>query len=245
VTDGPAVRPYQRCCVKVQILVSHGLMRRVAPRSSARHVASLMALFSLLDVNLSFGGPAILENVNFQVDPGERLCLLGRNGAGKSTLMRVIAGEMKPDIGAVFPPAGRALHSARTRGAGATRQRARPRLVGTCARRTTTRKIGSAKSRVENLIERLQLRPNAKFADLSGGLKRRTLLARALAGQPDLLLLDEPTNHLDLESILWLEEFLVSEKITLFFRDARSHLSAQARHAHRRTRPRPPRELGL
>jgi len=175
-----------------------------------------MALFSLLDVHLSFGGPAVLENVNFQVDPGERVCLLGRNGAGKSTLMRVIAGEMKPDTGAVF----------RQPGALFTRlEQEVPELEGTVHDLVWSglrpprdhEEDWEREVRVENLIERLQLRPNAKFSALSGGLKRRTLLARALAGQPDLLLLDEPTNHLDLESILWLEEFLVSEKITLFF----------------------------
>src|SRR3954471_21346206 len=67
---------------------------------------SNLALLTLNDINLSFGGPAILEKVNFQVDPGERVCLVGRNGAGKSTLMRVIAGETKPDSGDVFRPAG-------------------------------------------------------------------------------------------------------------------------------------------
>jgi ATP-binding cassette subfamily F protein uup len=61
-----------------------------------------MSLFSLLDVSLSFGGPYIVEKANFQVDPGERVCLLGRNGAGKSTLMKIIAGETKPDSGQVF-----------------------------------------------------------------------------------------------------------------------------------------------
>ena len=63
------------------------------------------ALLTLLDVTLHFGGPAILEKVNFQVDPGERICLIGRNGAGKSTLMKVIVGEMNPDTGDVFRPA--------------------------------------------------------------------------------------------------------------------------------------------
>src|SRR5579884_427235 len=78
----------------------------VACGGRAVHVGPLMSLFSLLDVNLCFGGPAILDKVNFQVDRGERVCLLGRNGAGKSTLMRVIAGEMKPDTGDVFRQPG-------------------------------------------------------------------------------------------------------------------------------------------
>ncbi|HUG10627.1 MAG TPA: ATP-binding cassette domain-containing protein, partial [Opitutaceae bacterium] len=69
-----------------------------------------MALLNLLDVSLSFGGPAVLENINFQIEPGERVCLLGRNGAGKSTLMKVIVGEMKPDLGNVYRPAN-ALYS--------------------------------------------------------------------------------------------------------------------------------------
>ena len=60
-----------------------------------------MALFNLNDLSHAFGGAPVLDHVNFQVDPGERVCLVGRNGAGKSTLMRIIAGEMAPDSGAV------------------------------------------------------------------------------------------------------------------------------------------------
>lgn len=71
--------------------------------------------------------------------------------------------------------------------------------------------------RVESTLSRLQLDPELAFATLSGGLKRRALLARALVCEPDLLLLDEPTNHLDLDAIRWLEDFLLNSSIALLF----------------------------
>ncbi|RXK55154.1 ATP-binding cassette domain-containing protein [Oleiharenicola lentus] len=176
------------------------------------------ALLTLLDVTLHFGGPAILEKVNFQVDPGERICLIGRNGAGKSTLMKVIVGEMKPDTGDVFRPAN-AVYRRLT-------QEVPTDLTGSVHDIVTSglrpnddhhEEDWERDVRVEDLITATGLKPDQEFSALSGGLKRRALLARALAGQPDLLLLDEPTNHLDLESILWLEEFLLEKKPTLLF----------------------------
>jgi ATP-binding cassette subfamily F protein uup len=176
-----------------------------------------MSLFSLLDVNLCFGGPAILDKVNFQVDPGERVCLLGRNGAGKSTLMRVIAGEMKPDTGDVFRQPG-SVFTRLSQEIPADMNGTVIDIIASGLRPPTEHEEDWERDvRVDTLVEHLQLTPGTEFEELSGGLKRRTLLGRALAGQPDLLLLDEPTNHLDLESILWLEEFLLTEKITLFF----------------------------
>jgi ATP-binding cassette subfamily F protein uup len=176
-----------------------------------------MALLSLLDISLSFGGPAILKNVNLQIDPGERVCLVGRNGAGKSTLMRIISGEMEPDTGDVFRPAG-ALYTRLNQEVPTDVHGPVHDLVAAGLRQTGHHEEDWERDvRIENLLDRLQLDPQAEFSTLSGGLKRRVLLAQALAGQPDLLLLDEPTNHLDIESILWLEEFLLQSKLSLFF----------------------------
>jgi ATP-binding cassette subfamily F protein uup len=177
-----------------------------------------MALFSLLDLSHAFGGAPVLDHVNFQVDPGERVCLVGRNGAGKSTLMKLIAGDMRPDAGQVFRQPGahfaRLLQEVPQDLAGSVHD-----LVASGVRRDAAghEEDWEIDVRIEDLIARLQLDPQAEFSTLSGGLKRRVLLGRAIASKPDLLLLDEPTNHLDIESILWLEEFLLTEKIALFF----------------------------
>jgi ATP-binding cassette subfamily F protein uup len=176
-----------------------------------------MSVFSLLDVSLAFGGPAILDHVNLQVDAGERVCLVGRNGSGKSTLMRVIAGEMAPDTGSVFRQPGsvyrRLDQQVPTDVTGSVYD-----VVASGARELHPHEEAwEVDVRIDQWLERCQLPPQAEFSSLSGGMKRRVLLARALVAEPDLLLLDEPTNHLDFESIVWLEEFLAGSKLTIFF----------------------------
>jgi len=175
-----------------------------------------MAIASLLDVSVSFGGPALLDRVNLQIDRGERVCLVGRNGAGKSTLMKVISGELKPDEGQVVRQQGAVFAM--------LRQEVPAGLAGT-VRSVIEGEGGSFEEhndwerhdRVERLMEKMGLPPEEEFASLSAGQKRRVLLARGLVEEPQLLLLDEPTNHLDLESIQWLEEFLLAWGGTLVF----------------------------
>ncbi|MEY3958251.1 MAG: hypothetical protein RJA37_854 [Verrucomicrobiota bacterium] len=175
-----------------------------------------MALLSLLDVYVGFGGPPVLDRLNLQIEAGERVCLLGRNGAGKTTLMRVAAGETPPDSGTVTVPEG--VRLARLT------QEIPESLPGT-VREIVAGGLSDADPaedwekdiRVDDLVSRLGLPEDRAFDDLSGGLKRRCLLARALACDPGLLLLDEPTNHMDLDSILWMEEFLLERRTPLLF----------------------------
>ena len=176
-----------------------------------------MALISIRDVSVSFGGPLVLEHVTLHIEAGERVCLLGRNGEGKSTLMRLISGDIAPDSGDVIRQQGLRL--------GHLPQTIPPDLQGTVLEivnagytaASHADEVWHRRQQVESVLSQLKVEAEAQFEHLSGGLKRRALLARALASNPDLLLLDEPTNHLDIDSITWLETFLLRRNITLLF----------------------------
>lgn len=176
-----------------------------------------MPLLGLLDIRLAFGGPLLLDGVNLQIDPGERICLLGRNGTGKSSLLKVISGELPADDGDIFrQPGTRTMRLSQDIPDDVTGRVHDVVASGLCEG-SVHEEDWEREVRLEHLLERMQLSGDSRFEKLSGGLKRRVLLARALAGGPDLLLLDEPTNHLDIAAILWLENFLLSEKTTLLF----------------------------
>jgi ATP-binding cassette subfamily F protein uup len=175
-----------------------------------------MPLLQLRQITLKYSAAPLLDQVDFQVEAGERICLLGRNGAGKTSLMRIITGEETPNEGELILPNDAVV----------TRliQEIPDDITGTVMevlhsglRPDRHEEEWQTDVRLEDLAAEMKLPVDHPFPELSGGLKRRVLLARALAGQPDILLLDEPTNHLDLDSILWLEKFLLESQMTLFF----------------------------
>jgi len=208
-----------------------------------------MILLNLRDIHLAFGGPPLLDGVDLQIGRGERICLLGRNGAGKSTLLGLVAGELRPDAGAVerrqgvkvarlpqeVPPelSGTVLDTVLPGLGPVGEQIARCQHLSRLAEQTGSDgalpellelqqqiELDGGWQRlqgVEQVLTRLKLEAEAEVSSLSGGVKRRVLLARALVSEPDVLLLDEPTNHLDIESINWLEDYLLRSNLTLLF----------------------------
>ena len=207
-----------------------------------------MAYITLRDVHLAFGGPALLDGANFNLERGERVCLIGRNGEGKSTLLKLIEGSLLPDTGEVSIQNGLTVSMlaqdvpmdsgkvadivADGAGEAATVLKDYHEASDACVLgdMEACDRMGNLQhqldqldgwtleNKVNTILGKMGLDPNADLADLSGGRKRRVLLARALLTQPDVLLLDEPTNHLDVESIEWLEKFLLDQNnLTLLF----------------------------
>lgn len=165
---------------------------------------ALASLITLTDVQLAYGHHPLLDHADFAIQEGERIGLIGRNGAGKSSLLRLLDGRTQPDDGDI----------ARSSGLRVATVEQEPDLdeTGTvfdvvCDAHAHP-EDWQRPARVRAALERLGLPAEAAIASLSGGMRKRVALARALVDEPDLLLLDEPTNHLDFDGIAWLEAML-------------------------------------
>lgn len=196
-----------------------------------------MAVLSLTNAHLAFGHVPLLDGANFALETGERVGLIGRNGTGKSSMLKVLAGLEKLDDGllqlqqgltSVYVPQEPELRpeasifdvvSEGVAEAKSLRERYEAHDenddLGWVQERIEQIGAWNWEQRVDETLHRLGLDANRRVGELSGGLKKRVALARALVAQPDVLLLDEPTNHLDLDAIRWLEELLTSFKGSL------------------------------
>ena len=171
-----------------------------------------MPILSAQNILLRFGGPPLLDNVSFDIEAGDRICLVGRNGEGKSTLLKVLTGEMETNSGEIVKKAGlkvaRMIQEIPSHLDGTVRDIVMgrvPVVSGGSVISTKSLDDGAHNATAEAILGKTGIDADALYDSLSGGQKRRVLFARAVAEDPDLLLLDEPTNHLDIPAIQWLE----------------------------------------
>lgn len=158
-------------------------------------------LFTIKDLKLTFGGKPLFEGLSLQICPRDRICLVGRNGCGKSTLLKVIAGLIESDDGNFFTQPGTKISYLPQDAELPSSMTMRQHLMS---------ETGCAAFEAESWLGQVQLDPDQTMERLSGGEKRRLLIARSMVSEPDIVLLDEPTNHLDIPAIEWLEETLKS-----------------------------------
>lgn len=196
-----------------------------------------MSIISLHGVSLNIAGNQLLDNADWQIQPYDRIALVGRNGAGKSTLLKLLQGELTPDSGQINQLSG-------LRVAGLTQevpitgeesvyhflvkslgevgevlsrfnelsQLGDMEKLAACQQQMDNLHAWDKLPQIETMASRLGITTHERMNNLSGGMKRRVLLGAALIAAPDLLLLDEPTNHLDIEAIEWLESYLKNFK---------------------------------
>ncbi|MBL0125557.1 MAG: ATP-binding cassette domain-containing protein [Betaproteobacteria bacterium] len=200
-----------------------------------------MPILQLKNISLAFGDVALLDHVEFTIEPGERIALIGRNGAGKSSLLKILAGEAVADDGIISKSPGLnvamvlqepdfdvsltvfdavasglgevasdliAYHEATHRATEGDEEALHQ--MSDLQSRLEANNGWQLNNRVSQALSRLSMDEDTLIGALSGGMKKRVALARALVANADLLLLDEPTNHLDIEGIAWLEEAVKS-----------------------------------
>ncbi len=204
-----------------------------------------MALIRAQALTVAFGAVPVLDKINFAVQANTRTALVGRNGEGKSTLLKVIGGFIEPDSGELSRRSllktaylQQTVPTEMTGDVYSVVARGLPEageLIAEFHRLSTDMDAFDADKlqkvqdqieakdawalgqRVEETISRMSLKGDTDVAGLSGGMKRRVLLASALVSDPDILLLDEPTNHLDIGSIDWLEKYLIGLNCSVVF----------------------------
>jgi ABC transport system ATP-binding/permease protein len=186
-----------------------------------------MPLVTLDRISMAYGHLSLLHEASLRIDSRERVCVIGRNGTGKSTLLQIVGGDLLPQQGDVRHEPGLRIGRLVQDALSADDRRAFDVVAEAYGDAEVDR--WRAEQRVEMALSRFQISPDVSMSTLSGGWRRRVLLARALVTEPDLLLLDEPTNHLDIETMRWLEGFLADyEGTVLFVTHDRAFLQAVA-----------------
>lgn len=198
-----------------------------------------MELIKFEQCSLHYGEQVLMDKVDLSIQKGQKICLVGRNGTGKSTLLKLMMGDVKPDGGSIWRRQGLQMSyleqdlptadeltvydvvaSAYAElGDCLTQYRSLSMIASDDASLNKLAELQQIietqdgwqlQQKIEATLSRFNLDPDVTMGSLSGGWRRRVLLAKALVVDPELLLLDEPTNHLDIHSIEWLEQQLAA-----------------------------------
>ncbi|OFX32327.1 MAG: ABC transporter [Bacteroidetes bacterium GWA2_32_17] len=193
------------------------------------------------NITKSFGDLVLFENLSLSIHKSQKIAIIAKNGAGKTTLLNIITGKDKQDSGQIVLRNGisigylsQSLKSDESKTIFDEIYQSSSEIISVIKNyelallsddkiqlqkwleKMDTLQAWDFDVKVNQIIAELQL-PNGNIliGELSGGQKKRVLLASLLINEPDILILDEPTNHLDLEMIEWLEEYLMHSNCTL------------------------------
>jgi ATP-binding cassette subfamily F protein 3 len=171
-------------------------------------------MISIEHLSIEFSSRPVLDDISFLVNRKDRIALVGKNGAGKTTLLRLIAHEYEPTAGTISMDSGITIGYLPQVMLFTDQRSLRDEIMTVFHGEDEARFIAEMDRTVIGLgFTRNDF--NRPCSEFSGGWRMRIELAKILLRHPDLLLLDEPTNHLDIESIRWLEDFLVTSQATL------------------------------
>jgi ATP-binding cassette subfamily F protein uup len=203
-----------------------------------------MNFLTLENISKSYGEKVLFDNINLQINEGQKVALVAKNGSGKTSLLRVIAGmeasegvnsrilikkgsrigwlPQDPEFQAGATILEAVLNSDDPK-IQAIRQHEealllnKTELLQQSVQRLEELKAWNIEARIKSILFKLNIKQlDQKVDELSGGQKKRLALAKLMIEEPEFLILDEPTNHLDLDMIEWLEEYLQQSNLTLF-----------------------------
>ncbi|MCQ2913716.1 MAG: ABC-F family ATP-binding cassette domain-containing protein [Alphaproteobacteria bacterium] len=158
-------------------------------------------IFSVQNVELSFGGKPLFTGIDIFIKRGDKVCLIGRNGSGKSTLLKIIAGLIEPDKGEKFLQPGIKIAYMAQDSDFKDYNTLRDVVLSGLTDQSETFKA-------DILLDNFEINGDLLVSKASGGEKKKAAMAKALVSEPDLLLLDEPTNHLDIWTIEKIEKLV-------------------------------------
>jgi len=194
-------------------------------------------------ISKAFSDHWLFNDITLGISLGEKFALVGENGTGKSTLLKILTGELPPDSGSVsmrqgiklgyltqqpvvaenmtikdilFDESNKVARVVMAYEACLQNPETSPGQMQIALEKMEEFNAWEYESKVQEITSRLGVTLlDQRFSTLSGGQRKRVLMAQMLLQEPDLIIMDEPTNHLDLEAIEWLEKYLSRQNITL------------------------------